>query len=741
MVLQRAPSSAVIYGTVELSPTALDDVVRHKRNVSDVVEVDVTVQGSEGHLQTRIVSADVEYSMFASDDGAGGGGGGGGNDNDNDNSNNLATFRATLPPMGISSSIVNTLKKTAPATHSYSIYVRCKTGCDDRANHPSRSNVASIHDVKFGDVYLCLGEGDMGIPLRYTFARNASAERVRHGGYSNIRYKSLGGNMNAEMQWSKPTDALAPLGDSSSRDDDNNAFMQYSATCYYFAEALVDQLGIDAPPLGLIEVAYSSSRIEDWMDDDDVATCTDAMPKMMNGGTGVYDTDVVPLMDLSIKGWLWYQGSSNMAGRFGNATSGYACLLPRLIESYRRRWSTNPGTTSPNAPFGIVTLHPSGANGLPDAGGMRLAQTAGYGTIPNPAMPNTFSASAYDLNDPYDDTTCYDGGCCDPAIVFGNRDMGRSKCSGRACDVCSECRDYCDTLSRTNFFTGPANPRAKRFVGERLAQSAAVEVYGKPGDGVGPTLAGCRVMSDNSVVIHFRRKLLGGERVVVRDYDEDLTMSKMEVLVNPDAFCVQTRYENGKMICIDDGSGSVPPSGGSDPYSPGSGAWMPVDIESAGAAEVRVNLTKAGGVAHAIRYAWDGTCCSNDPSVVNADGAPRKACPVASCPIVGNETLLPADPFIARIINGKCECLSPDVCDASLGLQAFRFRAKDVPVTEKSFLVASGSLLGFILLVCCFCMCRNMCSGTQREKEGYEMVNLDTIIPGDDDKVDDHEVW
>ena len=32
---------------------------------------------------------------------------------------------------------------------------------------------------------------------------------------------------------------------------------------------------------------------------------------------------------------------------------------------------------------------------------MRWAQTASYGVLPNPEMPNTFLAQAYDLNDPY----------------------------------------------------------------------------------------------------------------------------------------------------------------------------------------------------------------------------------------------------------------------------------------------------------------------------------------------------
>jgi hypothetical protein len=88
---------------------------------------------------------------------------------------------------------------------------------------------------------------------------------------------------------------------------------------------------------------------------------------------------------------------------FGNSdrSSGYACLMERLVASWRRQWSSEPGTTDPLAPFGLVTLAPSGGEGSPDIGTMRLAQVASYGVLPNPVMPRTFVAQAFDLNDPF----------------------------------------------------------------------------------------------------------------------------------------------------------------------------------------------------------------------------------------------------------------------------------------------------------------------------------------------------
>ena len=94
---------------------------------------------------------------------------------------------------------------------------------------------------------------------------------------------------------------------------------------------------------------------------------------------------------------------------FGNSAlhSGYSCLAKTLVEQWRSLWSATSGTTAPDAPFGFVTLAPSGGEGGSDIGTMRWAQTAGAGVAPSSVMPNTFLAQATDLNDPYHNDSCY----------------------------------------------------------------------------------------------------------------------------------------------------------------------------------------------------------------------------------------------------------------------------------------------------------------------------------------------
>lgn len=56
------------------------------------------------------------------------------------------------------------------------------------------------------------------------------------------------------------------------------------------------------------------------------------------------------------------------AGSYVDGT-GYGCMMARLIESWRSVWSTVPGTTNPQAPFGLVTL----ADGTDEGNGINLS--------------------------------------------------------------------------------------------------------------------------------------------------------------------------------------------------------------------------------------------------------------------------------------------------------------------------------------------------------------------------------
>ena len=73
---------------------------------------------------------------------------------------------------------------------------------------------------------------------------------------------------------------------------------------------------------------------------------------------------------------------------------------------------------------------------------------------------------------------------------------------------------------------------------------------------------------------------------------------------------------------------------------------------------IEVDLSNIPGGAFGIRYGWQGggSCF--------AEQAPGNFfCEPASCPLMLQTAKLPANPFMAKIVDGKCKCMPPQVCD------------------------------------------------------------------------------
>ena len=60
---------------------------------------------------------------------------------------------------------------------------------------------------------------------------------------------------------------------------------------------------------------------------------------------------VQPFVNMTVKGWTWYQGENNLAYHAGNVLDkdGYACMLPTMIGAWRAAWSVDAKTTDPQA--------------------------------------------------------------------------------------------------------------------------------------------------------------------------------------------------------------------------------------------------------------------------------------------------------------------------------------------------------------------------------------------------------
>lgn len=210
-------------------------------------------------------------------------------------------------------------------------------------------------------------------------------------------------------------------------------------------------------------------------------------------------------------------------------------MMPKLVESWRKVWSAVPGTTDPNAPFGLVSLADGTDYGAGiNMRGFRWAQTANFGTLPNHAMPHTFMADAYDLSEPWDTLTCGTKGF--DRNGFRN---GTSCCVDKALPLGPLCRGdhrglwpLNDTRDWANL--GTLHPRMKTPVGARLAQGLHAVVYGSSSLASGPEFAGCTLDTNSKqLVLTFNLSLLRGEKVI---FNQNNTVAKEDtalyVLVN-----------------------------------------------------------------------------------------------------------------------------------------------------------------------------------------------------------------
>ncbi|CAK0871817.1 unnamed protein product [Prorocentrum cordatum] len=459
--------------------------------------------------------------------------------------------------------------RTAAAGGEYTITA------SDGSTHGS----ASIERVTFGDVWFCSGQSNMALMTYFTFSADALKEEVQQGKYANVRHFQVG-HMNRHYaafgpQWATTQNSLAAgeafvwhnltssaaLPDRPDPRGDLSPFAEFGATCLYFGVELADAMsaqGLGSTPIGLIQSSVGGTQIEAWMSNETLARCSDEAPSggavPQNSGALYYGM-VAPFVNYSVRGWVWYQGENNVYGDMGSSSTGagYGCQLPAMVNSWRAVWDA-----APDALFGIVTLAADTSEGRGwHMAGMRWSQTANYGVWPNPALPYTFGAQAYDLEEPWsmvgDGNKQEDGEllCC-----FDGPDCGHSpqhppcpdklNCSlpdistGRYGDNCSEwdsslwspalkplegaVRANSPSGIPGNNFMGPIHPRVKRPVGRRLALAAARQLVGEAGSGAwtGPTISGCR-LDGGRLELFFNSSLLGGEGLMLRPFNANLS--------------------------------------------------------------------------------------------------------------------------------------------------------------------------------------------------------------------------
>ncbi len=257
------------------------------------------------------------------------------------------------------------------------------------------TNSIRLDDVLIGEVWLCSGQSNMWRPLHWPQKKWGVVDYQREiaaADHPRLRVLNLsrvpgGGHPNppgavaaedATGEWKRCAPAVAA---------------NFSATAYYFGRTLLEELNV---PVGLINASYGGSKIEAWtppsgfrcvaklerLADQAKARGRDAEVSH-NSPSALYNSMIHPLVPFELRGFVWYQGESNL----GDGTA-YRAKMEALIRGWRGVWNHE------NLPFYYVQLPPFRYGGNPyRLPQLRAAQAAAL------ELPHTGMAVTLDVGD------------------------------------------------------------------------------------------------------------------------------------------------------------------------------------------------------------------------------------------------------------------------------------------------------------------------------------------------------
>ncbi|XP_029374215.1 sialate O-acetylesterase [Echeneis naucrates] len=254
----------------------------------------------------------------------------------------------------------------------------------------SESSTATLTDVFFGDVWLCGGQSNMYFKTSQIF--NASEELALAARYPYVRAFMAALNMSdielsdliqVELPWTVPT---------------ASSVAEFSAVCWLFGRYMYDILQY---PIGLVESCWGGTPVEAWSSSRALQQCgldrSTESPSPKDRNSVLWNAMIHPLLNMTIKGAIWYQGETNAVYH----QNEYNCSFPAMIDDWRMTFNEGSGgQTAINFPFGFVQLSTYQKHSTDDSfPNIRWHQTADTGFVPNPRMQQTFMAVALDLPD------------------------------------------------------------------------------------------------------------------------------------------------------------------------------------------------------------------------------------------------------------------------------------------------------------------------------------------------------
>ena len=233
----------------------------------------------------------------------------------------------------------------------------------------------TLSDILIGEVWICSGQSNMEMRMMGNQAQpidNSLETLLNTRNYRDrIRFITVPRTKDAEQRmdfegrkWEVP----AP-----------ETTIDCSAAGYFFAKQLTESLHI---PVGLVINSWGGSRIESWMDEKALTSIEGVNMESINNpkqdlsqrAKGLFNSMLWPVRNFTARGFLWYQGESNISNY-----QLYAPMMTAMVQLWRTVWE------APDMPFYYVQIAPHKYKDSQDTGAalLREAQLEALKTIPN----------------------------------------------------------------------------------------------------------------------------------------------------------------------------------------------------------------------------------------------------------------------------------------------------------------------------------------------------------------------
>lgn len=240
----------------------------------------------------------------------------------------------------------------------------------------------TLNNVMLGEVWLCSGQSNMEMPMK-----GFKNQPVEGANMAILKSK----NPDIRLFTVKRNSSTVPVDDvtGSWAEASPESVREFSATAYFFGRQIEEILDV---PVGLVVVAWGGSACEAWMNDEMLQAFPEAAAKIPAVGGEIPSKNrtpsvlfkgmLNPLIGMSMRGVIWYQGEDNW-----NRAHSYADMFTTMIKGWRGLWGQGdfPFYYCQIAPYDYAIITEKG-NEIINSAYLREAQAKAENMIPNIGM-------------------------------------------------------------------------------------------------------------------------------------------------------------------------------------------------------------------------------------------------------------------------------------------------------------------------------------------------------------------